>query len=177
MKKTLLLAIGLFFTINAVNAQTYYKSLDIFAGIGVNVFNDYAAGVGLTYGINLNDYISLGLGVDCRYVSDLSSISFGGHHAIGYLLVPAHARFKANFGTKSGAPFFMFDAGYAYNFWKMKSVVLLEPSLGLTYNDKIIISVGVILYPSEYTIPENVYGSIVDGCACTLCGRMGFFIK
>ena len=177
MKKTLLLIIGLFLTINAVNAQKYYKSLDIFAGIGANVFNNYAAGIGLTYGKNFNDYISLGLGVDCRYVNDLSSIGWWGHRPISYVLVPVHARFKANFGTKSVAPFFMFDAGYAYNFWNTKSVVLLEPSLGLTFNNKVTCSAGVILYPAEYTVPETVYGSTVDGCACTLCIRMGFFIE
>lgn len=183
MKKVLLVIVSLFLAFNIANAQKSYKSVDLFLGFGVNEFNFWAGGIGLTYGLNFNNYLSLGLGLDCRYVNDLSSSEGSTMHHSSYLLVPAHIRFKANFGTKEEAPFFMFDAGYAYNFWNLKSVVLFEPSFGVTYKDKITVAAGVIIYPAEYikAAPINSYSSVgygpVEGVACTLCVRVGFFIK
>ena len=183
MKKALILFACLLCLNSVTFAQKGCKSVDLFAGIGVNRFNNFAAGISLTYGLNLNDYFSLGLGAGCRYVNDLSSTGDGSDHSISYLLVPVHARLKVNFGTSEEAPFFMFDGGYSYDFWRMRSVFLLEPSLGINYKEKLNFSAGVIMYPGTYTktrpitSTSSVGSGPVDGWAYTVCIRVGFYIK
>lgn len=183
MKKSLILFVCLLCLNSTIFAQRYYKSVDLFAGVGANTFNNFTAGISLTYGINLNNYFSLGLGAGCRYSNDVSSVGDGGDYSISYLLVPLHARLKVNLGTPDKTPFFMFDGGWSYDFWRMRHVVLLEPSLGVNYKDKMTLSAGVIMYPGTYTktrpinSPSSVGYGPVDGWAYVVCARVGFYIK
>ncbi|MBR4837126.1 MAG: hypothetical protein IK004_01650 [Bacteroidales bacterium] len=183
MKKLLFVFISLFCALNVTNAQKVETSIDLFGGAGVNEYNNYAVGVELFYGYNFNSYFSLSLGVGCRYINDVSSAGISASSLL-YLLIPAHARAKINFSNGNNPFFCLLDAGYAYNFNKQKSLVLLEPALGIDFNKKVGFAIGVVLYPGEYTKTYSsgsassygFGGNTVEGCACIVCFKVRFVL-
>ena len=180
MKKALLIIFGLLFAVNTIYAQKTEKTIGFFVGGGVNEFNNFATGGDITYGVSFIDFFSIGAGIGYKYFNDVAS---KGNIAKSkrYLLIPVHLRLKMNFGTDELYPFIMCDVGWAYNLWKLKSVVLFEPSFGVSYK-KMTFALGAILYPSEYTCTYTTSeawgystGSYtVEGYASVVCVKVGF---
>ncbi len=181
MKKAITTLLALLCLAGVSNAQKFEKSMEIYGGGGINGFTKFSVGADLVYSYNLNDYFALGASWGCRYtklaqtVDDLSS-------DISSWLVPIRCRIKINFTKKGQIPFMLLDAGWAYDFDWQKSLLLLEPGLGVKIDDRFNLAICANIHQAKYVktyFGANPLGFVsvgktVEGWACTFCFKIGY---
>ena len=181
MKKAITALVALLCLAGVSNAQKVEKSLEMYGGAGINDFTKFSLGADFVFSYNLNDYFALGASWGCRYTQNAQAVGYASGDGASWL-VPVRGRIKINFTKEGQIPYMLLDAGWAYDFDRQKSLLLLEPGLGVKINDKFSLAICANIHQAKYVKTYSgatqwgfVFGSkTVEGWACTFCIKLGY---